>query len=197
LPLSKPAFSQPIDEWYAFEQSKQKDGVDGDDEASEEDLPSRLSCKKWTVRWVVHEKMADEIDAEVKKVTGNELPSGHRAYIPHYPAAWSRVTNRLTDEQRSEFQALADKWTRMGPPRESQKRCVLHKNRPWLHLVYLLQRLAAKSLGQTAGIFLENIHHQMGAKAYLVIAFENPDDELKFIRFSDLFTPYLSSLFNK
>jgi len=70
--------------------------------------------------------MPDEIDAEVKgeikAVTGETLPSGDHAYIPHYPAAWTRVTNRLTKEQRAEYQALADSWTKLGPPKRTQRR---------------------------------------------------------------------------
>jgi hypothetical protein len=50
------------------------------------------------------------------------------------------------------------------------------------HYAELLCRLAKKSLATTATTFLNNIARQMGAKAHLVMSFENPDGNLKLMR---------------
>lgn len=67
--------------------------------------------------------MKDSIEDEIKGLLGvDELAPGSHEYLAHYSTALKNVVHRLTPEQRTELQAVADKWGNKGFPEELQRR---------------------------------------------------------------------------
>lgn len=80
------------------------------------DLPGAVWQKKWCVRRVVE---------QVERVKINELIGMN----PRSPEYWSRYTNTVTgliekfdSETRRQYEILAEKWNKTGPPPEVQRR---------------------------------------------------------------------------
>jgi hypothetical protein len=90
--------------------------------ASQIDDEPPLSTKKWTLRRVVKEKLADEIDELTEQLSG--ATKGTSRYISFYPSAWTQVEQGLSEKVKKEFENLAEKWNKAGPPKELQQKYV-------------------------------------------------------------------------
>jgi hypothetical protein len=68
----------------------------------------------WNVRRLVQELM----DKDISKLMAEkhpEFPPGSHGYLSKYPACWTEMVNGLSEEKRTELEALADKWNQEGP----------------------------------------------------------------------------------
>jgi hypothetical protein len=65
--------------------------------------------------------MGEAIDKAIKKKAPEAQP-GSTEYIQHYQAAWRDVTNGLTEEQRKEYELLAQRWNQKGVTAEMKAR---------------------------------------------------------------------------
>jgi hypothetical protein len=87
-----------------------------------EDEPP-LSSKKWTLRRVVQEKLGDEIDKLAEELSGAR--KGSPRYISFYPTAWTQIEKQLSKRKKEEFENLAEKWNKAGPPEELRQKYVI------------------------------------------------------------------------
>jgi HSP90 family molecular chaperone len=78
-----------------------------------ENAQDRRFSGTWTVRKVVKEKMGEAIYEAIKQKAPEAQP-GSAEYIQHYQAAWTHVTNHLSEEQRKEYELLAQEWNKNG-----------------------------------------------------------------------------------
>lgn len=87
--------------------------------------------KKWNLRQVVKEKMAEKIIARAKemaKLAQEEAGSspedikGNLSYFPFHPAAWTEMCQGLDADTKEEYEELAVKWNTEGVPREVQQK---------------------------------------------------------------------------
>lgn len=75
--------------------------------------------KKYTVRDVVKHEMKNEIDKVIKKDPryGGE---DHKKWLSLYQSAVTQVVNDLMQEEKEEFEDMAEEWSSQQPPREVQ-----------------------------------------------------------------------------
>jgi HSP90 family molecular chaperone len=105
----------------------------------EEETRDHRYAGVWTIRKVVKEKMGEAIDKAIKKKVPDAQP-GSAEYIQHYQAAWRDVTNGLTEEQREEYEKLAQEWNKTGVTAEMKARYPvysIHTDKQLLMNIYL------------------------------------------------------------
>jgi len=83
-----------------------------------EDGPPVQIGKRWNTRLVVDHLFHDEIEKEV-----NELKPKPEDWIGVWQSTVTTIKNRLEAEGKlPEYQAIADQWNKVGPPKEIQMR---------------------------------------------------------------------------
>jgi hypothetical protein len=63
--------------------------------------------------------LGDEIHDRAKELSGAEKGG---VYLGSHASAWSQIIEELPKETKEEYEDLAEKWNRLGPPPEVQKR---------------------------------------------------------------------------
>ena len=66
---------------------------------------------KTTHKDIIHDVIAEKTDAR----------SGHKDWLPYYPAALTEVLEGLSEEELQEAEETLEKWNAEGPPIEVQR----------------------------------------------------------------------------
>lgn len=87
-----------------------------------ESLSSLGLGRDWTVRRVVWNLKKAEIASIIENETGYQPGTG--AYLGCYQRITTRVVQNLSEEERLEYQQIADEWMNNGPPLDVKKEYV-------------------------------------------------------------------------
>ena len=68
--------------------------------------------------------MKEEIDDRVEHLA--TLNNGPGNFLKYYPTAWTGTCDTLNEDQRAEYEQLADDWNESGTPEEIRKRYLIH-----------------------------------------------------------------------
>jgi hypothetical protein len=71
--------------------------------------------KRWTLRKVVKYERKDDINNKIS------AENGSKEYLRQYNLAVTSVVNSLTEEEKNDYLALAEKWSEARPPQEVQQ----------------------------------------------------------------------------
>ncbi|GLB34481.1 hypothetical protein LshimejAT787_0200460 [Lyophyllum shimeji] len=87
-------------------------------------LPKKESRRRGTVRVidVVRATMAEEMDAEVKRILKRDVERGSREYFEQQNRALSNIVRKLPAAEYARLQAMAKEWNEKGSPPEEQRR---------------------------------------------------------------------------
>ncbi|GLB45741.1 hypothetical protein LshimejAT787_2700110 [Lyophyllum shimeji] len=141
-------------------------------------LPKKESRCRGTVRVidVVRATMAEEMDAEVKKILKKDVERGSPEYFQQQNKALSNIVQNLPAAEYARLQAMAKEWNEKGSPPEEQRRTTekhgwkrvqrndVHRRRD-MGMVCLTFMAYHASDGDLLVLCQDNIAQNMGAVA--------------------------------
>lgn len=144
-----------------------------------------------TLRKVFKEKKYEELNARILKKDPTAEP-GTKQYISVVNKALSGMIGKLSEEEKKEYQEIADQRNAEGVDPELKARCVHHNFSKSCRCSKLDTSQADRYLVQAAKDFMDMAYEQMGVHVFMLLGYPNKDGE--WIRFKYVHSQISASL---
>jgi hypothetical protein len=130
----------------------------------------------WTLRRVVKEEKYEELNARILKKDPAANP-GTPGYMRLVNKVLSRMIRKLSEEERVEYQKIADQRNVEGVDVELKARCVHHDLSKPCRCSKSDASQAEKYLVKAAKEFMDKAYQQMGVHVFMMLGYPNKDGE--------------------